>query len=585
MPGNDQKRQIFNEIMHRYRSGALTEAADAVRQALRTTPHDLNYLQLDGMIAAASNDHDRAIKQFRLALAQKPDWPEAKFNLSQSLLAHKAYAEAITTLKNLISNQPRLAMAHEALARCYQLQGDLPAAIDAYDAALAMDPNQHEWCGVQALLRRQICDFTARPPAGMLPPAAMVVLHDDPVLQKHAAENYAAQKFASLKPLAPRQPQAGERLKIGYLSADFHTHATAYLMAELFALHNRQQFEIFAYSYGIDDQSAIRQRIRNTADHFYDLASLTALQAAQQIRSHAIDVLIDLKGYTAGGKLEILAYRPAPLQLHWLGFPGTLGAQFIDYFIADPVTVPDQATQHFREAILRLPGCYQINDRQRPIPAATTRAHHQLPEHALVLGSFNQTYKITPEIFALWLDILRELPDAVLWLYESNRHAPRALQSLAQTAGIDADRIIFAKPTELPQHLARYHHVDIALDTAPVGGHTTTSDALWMGTPVVTLTGQSFVARVAASLLHHAGLPELIAESPGQYKKLILWLARDAGERQRIRRHLQDNRLKLQLFDSPAFVRGLEAGLTAIWQRALNGQKPETFDLPPLNGG
>ncbi|MBI1273397.1 MAG: tetratricopeptide repeat protein [Alphaproteobacteria bacterium] len=576
----EPKRERFNEIMQHYRAGALPEAAEAVRQALTVSPSDLNFLHLDGMIAAARGDHGRAVMQYRLALAQRGDWAEARFNLALSLIAQKQYDEAERTLSALTKLQPQIAQFHETLARTQQMRGDIPAAIAALTEAVKLVPANNEWQGWLALLRRQICDFTEPPETVQLPPAAAIVLCDDPDAQRAGAENYAAQKFSSIKPMPPRSPAAGERIRIGYISSDLHAHATSYLLAGLFALHDRSKFEVFVYSYGIDDGSDIRQRIKDTTEHFTDVSALRAAQVATQIRKDGIDILIDLKGYTRGGRLDILACRPAPVQMHWLGFPGTLGAGFIDYFIADAVTIPPENAGHFREQIIRLPGSYQINDDARPRPEAQPRTAYGLPENALVLGSFNQTYKTTPEIFGLWMEILNELPDAVLWLYESSPHSTRQLQPMMQAAGIDPDRIVTACMAEQAEHLARYHHVDIALDTFPVGGHTTTSDALWMGVPTVTLAGRTFVSRVAASLLTAAGLPELVCGDIAQYHKTILWLARDAAERQRICAHLSGKRDVLPLFDTPRFVHGLERGLETAWRRALDGKPPETFDVP-----
>lgn len=279
--------------------------------------------------------------------------------------------------------------------------------------------------------------------------------------------------------------------------------------------------------------------------------------------------MIDLKGYTRGGQLEILAHRPAPIQMHWLGYPGTLGTDFVDYFIADSVTVPEGSEAFFTERVIRLPHCYQINDRRRAIGNTQSRGGYGLPETGLVLASFNQTYKITPEVFALWCEIMRELPDAVLWLYRSNPHAPDNLRREAAARGLDPARLIFAHPVPLPEHLARYAHVDLALDTFPVGGHTTTSDALWAGTPVVSMKGRSFVSLVAASVLTAAGLPELATTAADDYKKLVLDLARDPCRLAELKLHLKTNRLSLPLFDTPRFVRDFEEMLTGALARIV----------------
>jgi predicted O-linked N-acetylglucosamine transferase (SPINDLY family) len=295
---------------------------------------------------------------------------------------------------------------------------------------------------------------------------------------------------------------------------------------------------------------------------------MTAQAAAERIRKDEIDFLIDLKGHTRGGRLDILARRPAKTQIHWLGFPGTSGADFIDYFVGDMTATPGGSAGHFTEKLLRLPHSYQINDRKRAIGKFLPREAYGLPEASPVLASFNQTYKITPEIFGIWCEVLREMPSAVLWLYKSNDAATENLRKEAEKRGIKGSRIIFAEPLPLSEHLARYAHVDLALDTFPYGGHTTTSDALWTATPVIALAGRSFASRVSASLLTAVELPQLIANSEKEYRDLIMKFSNDGDALLKIKRHLRDKRLSLPLFDTPRFVKDLESQLIILNERS-----------------
>jgi predicted O-linked N-acetylglucosamine transferase (SPINDLY family) len=553
-------RERYEQIMTLYHAGRYEAAEKDVATALRVSPQDANFLHLAGLIAESRNELPRAAMFMQRALLLRPNWFEAEYNLARVLSAQKKYADAINLMGQAALAQPKMPHVWEALANFCMLSGDLPAAVLHWQKALELVPQQREWQAHLLLLKRQMCDW--REPLGdlsALPPQALTVLTDDPVLQRDSAIATAKARFGGIAPMSPPAWPPHARLRVGYLSSDFHAHATSYLLAELFALHDRAKFEICAYSFGPDDNSEIRQRIKDQVERFADIRALTPPQVAARIRYDEIDVLVDLKGYTRGNKLEILAYHPAHTQIHWLGYPGTLGASFVDGFVADNVTLPIAHEKNFTETIFRLPHSYQINDRQRQIAAPQNRSAYGLPENAFVLASFNQTYKITPEMFSLWCAILRELPESVLWLYESNAYAIENLRQTARSIGLDPARLIFAKPLPLPEHLARYAHVDLAIDTFPVGGHTTTSDALWTATPVVTLIGQSFVSRVAASLLTAAGLAELITSSPEAYKTLILALAQNPARLRQLKRYLRDAQLTLPLFDTPKFVKSWEA--------------------------
>ena len=374
--------------------------------------------------------------------------------------------------------------------------------------------------------------------------------------QLAAVRAHARRVFDGIAPLPAPPPRQAERpIRVGFVSSDFHEHATAYLIAELFECHDRRRLQFHAYSYGEDDGSPMRKRIEKAfGAHFTEARLMPAAALAQRIRDDAIDVLVDLKGYTLFSRNEVFAYRAAPIQVNYLGFPGSLGSEHYDYVIGDPVVTPIGHADGFAEKIAQLPNCYQPNDRQRPVADAGSRADWGLPANAFVFCCFNANYKITPVVFDRWCSLLRQIDDAVLWLFVANPQARRNLQAEAGARGIPPERLVWATPLPLAQHLGRMRHADLFLDTLPVNAHTTASDALWAGLPVLTVSGNSFVSRVAASLLRAAGLPELIAADLDGYERLALALARDRGRLAGLRERLGAQRGTCPLFDSERYA-------------------------------
>ena len=362
--------------------------------------------------------------------------------------------------------------------------------------------------------------YEAAPAGFACSPMMAVALLADPAVQRAAIGGWT--RAALPAPAAvPTIGRRGDRLRVGYLSSDLHDHATAHLAAGLFEHHDRARIEAFAYAADRDDGSAMRRRLRAAFEHWHDVAALSDDEAARRIAADALDVLVDLKGHTHGGRLEILARRPAPVQIHYLGFPGTLAYGAVDALVADHVVAPPGADAEFAETVLRLPVCYQVNDSRRPLPAPIARGALGLPERALVLVSFNQTYKLTEPVASAWLDALREHPDAVLWLTVPHALARRNLLARAERAGVAADRIVFAPVVPQAEHLARLACADLALDVLPYGSHTTGSDALWAGVPLLTCRGTTFAGRVGASLCHAVELPELVTESLPEYARAL----------------------------------------------------------------
>ena len=372
----------------------------------------------------------------------------------------------------------------------------------------------------------------------------------------------------------------GERVRVGFLSADFHMHATAVLMAEVFEKIDRSRFEVTLYSHGPDDGTEMRARLCRAAEHFVRVETLSDLEVAQRVRANGTDLLIDLKGHTRDSRLGVLAYRGAPVQASFLGFPGTTGADFIDYFIGDDIVSPLSHAPHYSEKLALMPRCYQPNDRQRPLPRPSSRRQFGLPGTGLVLCGFNQPFKLSPEVFDVWCGLLQQIPDAVLWLLQWNDQSPAKLRDEAARRGIDPQRLVFAGKVGLAEHITRLALADIFIDTWPCNGHTTASDSLWAGLPVVSYAGAAFPSRVAASLLTSVGLPELVCDSLAAYERLVLDLANDAPRRLALREHLVRARDTAPLFDSTGFTRDFEALLMTMAERSARGQRPEPFRGP-----
>jgi predicted O-linked N-acetylglucosamine transferase (SPINDLY family) len=359
-------------------------------------------------------------------------------------------------------------------------------------------------------------------------PFALLSLSDDPALQRQCAENYIKEGMPPRRePLWTGTAHRGDRIRLGYLSADFQNHATAYLAADLFELHDRSRFEVLGFSFGRDDGSEVRRRLMRAFDHFHDVQWRSDREIAQMLHDLNVDIAIDLKGHTRDARPAILSYRPAPIAVNYLGYPGTMGADFIDYIIADPITAPFAHEPFFTEKIVHLPFCYQPNSTKRAAAShVPQRSEASLPEQGFVFCSFNNSYKITAPVFDVWMRLMQNVP-GVLWLLGDNAAADRNLRREALARGIDPARLIFAPRLALDEHLARHRLADLFLDTLPINAHTTASDALWAGLPVVTCRGNSFVARVAASILSAAGLPELVTENLAQYEACALRLATD----------------------------------------------------------
>lgn len=391
------------------------------------------------------------------------------------------------------------------------------------------------------------------------------------LLQSAGDRSLLAVEFARVADAVPP-----DRIRIGYLSSDFHQHATALLMVEMLEAHDHLRFEVHAYSYGADDGQGMRQRLLSAFDCFHDITALDDLQAARIIHEDGIHILIDLKGYTAGTRSSVLTYRPAPLQVSFLGYPGTLGGGFCDYLVSDRFVTPVATAADYSESLACMPHSYQPHGRHAEIAPTPTRAAAGLPDDGLVLCCFNQAYKFTPAVFDIWCALLEQTPGSVLWLLR-NEHAEGNLRREAMQRGISPQRLVFADELPQPQHLGRLQLADLVLDTLPYNAHTTASDALWAGVPVLTCAGDTFASRVAGSLLHAVGLSELVTHSLADYAELAAALVADPMRLRSLRSKLARQRLDAPLFDVAAYTLSLEALYGAMWQRHQAGLLPHAL--------
>jgi predicted O-linked N-acetylglucosamine transferase (SPINDLY family) len=408
-------------------------------------------------------------------------------------------------------------------------------------------------------------------------PFPLLALLESGLLHRKAAELYVREEGppSHARP-AIRARARHDRIRIGYFSADFRDHPVATLAAELFETHDRSRFETTAFSFGPDTQDTMRRRMERAFDRFIDVRGSSNEDIALLARSLEIDIAVDLMAFTAECRPQIFALRAAPVQVNFLGYPGTMGAPYMDYLVADRTLIPEGSRSHYSEKIIYLPHSYQVNDAKRPVADVSfTREDLGLPPAGFVFCSFNNSYKITPDTFDSWMRILRRVEGSVLWLLEDNASVANNLRREAVRRDVQAERLIFARRVPMPEHLARLRAGDLFIDTLPYNAHTTASEALWVGLPVVTCLGETFAGRVAASLLQAIGLPELIAANRDQFVELVVELATDVQRLAKVRQKLADNRLTTPLFDARLFAKHIEAAYTLIDERYHAGLPAE----------
>jgi predicted O-linked N-acetylglucosamine transferase (SPINDLY family) len=536
---------------------------------------------------------DESLASCDQAIVFKPDYAEAFNNRGVVLQDLKRFDEALASYDKAIALKPDYAEAFNNRGVALKELKRFDEAHKSYEKAFAIKPDHKYAFGGLADSALRICDWTRTEKLvdeikshvatrkSIISPFTLLGYSGDAALLLNCAQSYVAHKIPTL----PRSLWNGtiwrhDKIRIAYLSADFRQHAVAYLMAEVFELHDRSRFEVLGISFGPDDKSDMRSRLIKSFDIFHDARFESDDDVAKLMHRFQVDVAVDLMGYTRDSRPGIFSYRPAPIQVNYLGFQGTMGADFIDYVIADKVVLPFDQQSYYTEKIVHLPDCYLANDSQRKIAVHNpTRVATGLPESGFVFCCFNNNYKITTPVFDVWMRLLQAIDGSVLWLLQDNNSAETNLRKEAAARGIDPGRLVFAIRMPLEDHLARHRLADLFLDTLPYNAHTTASDALWAGLPLVTCYGESFAGRVAASLLNAVGLPELIASDLEEYQALALKLARDSSLLASIKAKLAHNRDTYPLFNSKRFTRHLEAAYTTMWEIWQHGEIPRSLNV------
>lgn len=551
-----------------------------------------------GVALNKSGDRYGAMNALRAALSLKPDFMPSHINLGRLLEDDGQFDAAVTQWLTLVSQTGLIdgssvkhkLVALQQIGRVLEtFQQDEPAE-DALRQSLEINENQPEVAQHWIALRQRQCKWPAVTPSEHvslkalfthISPLSLAVHSDDPMFQLARAFKYSKELTGPpRRPLchataAKERASLRQKLRIGYVSSDLREHAVGFAMADVLETHDRQAFEITAYYCGIDRPDGTKDRSQKSVDHWVDITRLSDEQAAQRIREDGIDILIDLNGYTKDARSRIFSYRPAPVTVNWFGFPGTMGSAHHHYIIADPIVVPEEDEIFYSEKVLRL-ACYQPNDRKRVVASEPlSREGAGLPADGFVYCCLNGVQKLTPEVFASWLTILRQVPDSVLWLLSGGADTDKRLRQLAANGGIAAERLIFAEKMPNPQHLARYQLADLFLDNSPYGAHTTASDAMWMGVPVLTYPGKTFASRVCASLVHAAGLGDLVCDSENSYVARAIALGKDRAQIETLKARLLSSRSSSRLFDTPALVRDLEELFRHMWTEAVEGRLPK----------
>jgi predicted O-linked N-acetylglucosamine transferase (SPINDLY family) len=567
------------------------EARACYDQALALMPDHAATLLNRAFLFQEQGEFNAALADYDKAIVSEPGNARAWNGRGSVLHTLKRNKEALAHFDRAVALDPRSA---DALVNRAHLrwtdQGDYTGAASDLRAALAINPDHSyargellhlkmygaEWDDFEP--ENAAIDQAVRQGQRVVRPFVYQALCESPADLKACSRIFASDLFPAPSGEPPRFAHAHDKIRIGYVSGEFREQATAYLMAGLYELHDREKFQIVAIDSGAGDASPMRARLEAAFDEIIPIAQLSDSEAANRIRAAEIDILVNLNGYFGTPRMGVFARRAAPIQVNYLGFPATLGAPYMDYILADRVVIPQEERCHYDEQVVYLPHSYQVNDRKRAIADdVPSRASLGLPPDAFVFCNFNQSYKITPDVFDRWMRILRSVEGSVLWLLHSAPPFQANLSRAARQHGVAPERLVFAASLRLDRHLARLKQADLFLDTLPYNAHTTASDALWVGLPLLTCRGTAFPGRVAASLLGAVGLPELITESLGDYEARAIALARDPGAMAELKEKLAGNRLVFPLFDTDLFRKNLEMAYTTIWRSWKGGNPPKGF--------
>ena len=570
--------------------GALRRYDEALRdydRALALSPNHAMLLYNRGSALLLSGRPAEAVESFDQALALNPDAAEIWNNRGNAVRELSRALEAIASYDRAIALKPDYAKAFYNRGNAHWVDlKQIEPALENFERAFAIDPEcdnlrgdllhlrMHvgDWQGFEA--QKNLINEGVRAGRRVVGPFAYQAIAESPADLQACSALYAAGRYPARTARGAAKAYAHEKIRIGYLCGEFRKQATSFLTAGLYEQHDRGKFHITAYDNGWSDDSPLRHRLEKAFDAFTDISGLSDRVAAEKIAADEIDILVNLNGYFGSHRMGVFASRAAPIQVNYLGFPATLGAPYMDYILADKIVIPEQERKFYSEQVVYLPVSYQVNDSKRILGKAPSRAEHNLPADGFVFCNFNQSYKLTPDIFAGWMRILKQVPGSLLWLLAGNPSFPENIHSHTQHAGVAQGRIVFAPMIDAEDHLARIQLADLFLDTAPYNAHTTGSDALWAGVPLITARGATFPGRVAESLLTAAGLPELITADLPSYEKLAVTLAREPARLRPLRQRLQT---RSALFDTARFAQGIEAAFTRMAELSRTGQPAQGF--------
>ena len=574
------------------KKGQILKSLAANQKAKEINPQDADVHNNLGNILEKLEKFEEAQNSYGQAILLKQNYTEAYYNLANLLNKLGRFDEAEKNYNQAIKFKPNFAEAFNNLANVLKDQGRFDESILNFKESLKIKPElvnaETEILFIEASIgdhsnfknldkessRLGITTKSVEPFPGLS-------WADNPSQQLQRSINYAAEKFKkdpiniSIQPNKPPK-----RIKIAYISGDFYNFPTMHLLAGVLENHNRESFEIYAFSYALRQNDEMRERIKLGVDHFIDVNDLSSIEIAKLIQSNNIDISIDLNGYTKKSRSEIFQFKMSPIQINYLGYPSTMGANFMDYIIADPVTIPKENRNFYSEKIIYMPHTYQANDNKRKIAKTNSkRVDFNLPDKGFVFCCFNQIYKISPKEFNIWMRILRNVNNSVLWLIKSNKWVEQNFSKEAKQQGIDPSRIVFAGKLSHSEHLARHKHADLFIDTFNYNAHTTASDALWCGLPIVTKQGKQFSARVASSLLTACGLTELITKNEKEYEELIYELATNPKKLKTISFKLSENKKNKPLFNTKQYTNNFENGLQKAYDLYFNGECPKNIFL------
>jgi len=561
--------------------------------AIKINPNYVEAYNNKGNLFLELNEMDTAVESFKKAIEIKPDYDDAYYNLGNALSKLRKLKAAVENYKNAIKINPNRSDVYNNLGNTLRELKQIDASYLNYKEAYKIDPEKDFLFDTLIHLRSHLCDWSSisidknflrnkiLKERKITMPFIITTSFDSPSLQKISAEIYVKDKVSKIKLLGPiKKNKKNKKIRLGYYSADFREHSTPNLANRLFELHDKSKFEVFGFSFIPTNEDKIFKRIENAFDNMIDVKKKSNLEIAQLSRDLNIDIAIDLMGFTTHNKFEIFAHKCAPIQINFLGYPGTSGASFIDYIVADKVLIPKENQKYFSEKIIYLPNSYQPNDSKKKISNKVfKREELNLPKNSFVFCCFNQLYKITPNVFDIWMRLLKNVKNSVLLLLEDNQTGALNLKQEAELRGIKSERIIFVNRMPLPEHLARHKLADLFIDTFPCTAHTTCSDALWAGLPVLTRIGESFVSRVPASLLSSIGLSELITKSDKEYENLALELATNPIKLKKIKKKLENSRFIKPLFDSKLYTYNIELAYSKIYENYIQNKKPKNIEI------